>query len=247
MQLDASTETRRRAPAFSAFPIVATLLGIGALAAPLGDAEQPVTRAGVLLAFGGALEILHGIRRADARSWRQYEMAGISHLPEPILDLDVPNQNPADARPIFRAAFDNLARWIRGVPPPARYFQGGVDASNVFGPVLDADGNWAGGLRLPHLSSRVRGRRAGAPLGTYDPINEAGRAPFNPFALISGTFTRFSDAEILARFPTRQTYVRGVVLAAASLAQKRYITDDDAAALVAAARNEPLPFVTPRN
>jgi Alpha/beta hydrolase domain len=97
-------------------------------------------------------------RNATDHSWRQYEMAAISHLPKPILDLGVPNQNPADARPIFRAAFDNLVRWIRGVPPPpARYFQGGVDGSNAFVPVLDADGNWEGGLRLPHVSSRSWG------------------------------------------------------------------------------------------
>jgi hypothetical protein len=74
-------------------------------------------------------------RNPTDHNWRQYEMAAISHLPRPILDLGVPNQNPADARPIFRAAFDNLVRWIRGVPPPpARYFQGSIDSSNAFVP-----------------------------------------------------------------------------------------------------------------
>ena len=61
-------------------------------------------------------------------NWRQYEMAGISHLPEPILPLGLPNQNTADARPIFRAAFDNLTKWTHGkhreTPPAARYFRG---------------------------------------------------------------------------------------------------------------------------
>jgi hypothetical protein len=90
--------------------------------------------------------------------------------------------------------------------------------------VLDADGNWEAGLRLPHVSSTVRGRRAGASLGTYHPLNEVGRDPFNPFALISGTFTRFSDAEILVSYPTRQTSVRRVVLPAVSLAERHYIT-----------------------
>jgi Alpha/beta hydrolase domain len=164
-------------------------------------------------------------RNPTNHSWRQYEMAAISHLPKPILDLDVPNQHPADARPIFRAAFDNLARWLRGVPPPqAQYFHGGVDGSNAFAPMLDADGNWEGGVRLPHVSSTVLGRRAAAPLGTYEPLNDAGLNPFNPFTLISGTFNRFSDAEILARYRTRQTYVRRIVLAAVSLAERHYIT-----------------------
>lgn len=179
-------------------------------------------------------------RNASNPNWRQYEMAAISHLPKPILDLGVPNQNPADARPIFRAAFDNLGRWMLGVqPPPARYFQGSVDGSNAFIPVPDADGNWAGGVRLPHVASVVFGRSAGAPLGTYDPLNLAGLDPFNPFAFISGTFNRFSDAEILARYPTRGTYVRRVALAAVSLARQRYITVGDAEALIVAAQNEP--------
>ena len=51
-------------------------------------------------------------RNAANHRWRQYEMAAISHLPKPILDVGVANQNPADARPIFRAAFDNLVRWM---------------------------------------------------------------------------------------------------------------------------------------
>ena len=37
-----------------------------ALLAPFGDAEQPHRRVGVLLAFGGVLGILHGLRRASA-------------------------------------------------------------------------------------------------------------------------------------------------------------------------------------
>ena len=47
-------------------------------------------------------------------NWRQYEMAGISHLPAPILPLGIPNQNTADATPLFRAAFDNLSAWTQG-------------------------------------------------------------------------------------------------------------------------------------
>ena len=53
-------------------------------------------------------------RNATNPNWRQYEMAAISHLPEPILPLGLPNQNTADARPIFRAAFNNLTRWAHG-------------------------------------------------------------------------------------------------------------------------------------
>jgi hypothetical protein len=80
-------------------------------------------------------------------NWRQYEMAGISHLPEPILPLGLPNQNTGDARPIFRAALEHLTRWTTGrhreSPPPSRYFSGSVDATDVFVPMTDADGHFA--------------------------------------------------------------------------------------------------------
>src|SRR4026207_689988 len=39
-------------------------------------------------------------------NWRQYEMAGISHLPEPTLSLGLPNQKTADARRLTRAPAD---------------------------------------------------------------------------------------------------------------------------------------------
>ena len=137
-------------------------------------------------------------------NWRQYEMAGISHLPEPILPLRLPNQNTADARPIFRAAFDNLTRWTHGryreKPPAARYFHGTVDAADAFIPSMDADGHFAGGVRLPHVASTVHGRVAGAPLGRSAPLNPAGLDPFHPFVFLGGTFTRFTDDELLTRY-----------------------------------------------
>ena len=148
-------------------------------------------------------------------NWRQYQMAGISHLPEPILPLGIPNQNTADARPIFRAAFDNLARWARRKytvkPPASRLFKGSVDGTDAFIPVTDADGHFAGGVRLPHVESVVFGRVAGAPLGRHTPLNPLG---LDPFQFIGGTFIRFTDAELLARYPSRFVYVKRVVHAA---------------------------------
>ena len=178
-------------------------------------------------------------------SWRQYEMAGISHLPEPILPLGLPNQNTADARPIFRAAFDNLARWARGRPgdrPPApRYFEGDVDATGAFIPATDGDGHFAGGLRLPHVESEVHGQIAGAPLGHHTPLNPLGLDPFHPFVFLSGTFTGFTDAELLGRYSSRHQFVKQVQRAADDLAAERYITGADRKALIAEARRRPLP------
>ena len=180
-------------------------------------------------------------------NWRQYEMAGISHLPKPIFPVDVPNQNTADARPIFRAALQNLTRWTHGPhrvkPPASRHFLGSVDATDVFIPTTDADGHFAGGLRLPHVESTAHGRRElGAPLGRHRPLNPLGENPLDPFKFISGTFARFTDPEIVARYVSRDRYVRRVKCAADALAAQRYITPEDRNALFAAAKVEPLPL-----
>jgi hypothetical protein len=183
-------------------------------------------------------------RNAVDPDWRQYEMAGISHIPEPIVALGLPNQNSADARPLFRAAVDNLARWARGKrgkePPPSRYFHGYVDANDAFIPTPDLDGHFAGGVRLPHVQSHVHGRAAGAPLGNYTPFNSSGLDPFNVFVFLGGAFTRFSDEELLARYPTRQEYVKRVKRVADDLAARDYITGRDRRALIKAAEDEPL-------
>jgi hypothetical protein len=178
--------------------------------------------------------------------WRQYEMAGVSHLPAPILPLGLPNQNTADARPIFRAALENLARWTHGrhraAPPASRYFEGRLDATDAFIATKDGDGHFAGGVRLPHVESKVHGRVAGAPLGRHTPLNPLGQDPFHPFQFISGTFTRFTDDELATRYASRRQYVKRVKCASGDLAGKRYITQKDRKALIAAARVEPLPL-----
>ena len=183
-------------------------------------------------------------RNAGDPNWRQYEMAGVSHIPEPVIALGLPNQNSADPRPVFRAAFRNLTEWthcrFRSKPPASRYFKGDVDANGVFIPTKDADGHFAGGVRLPHVESFVNGRAAGAPLGNHTPINDLGRDPFNAFAFLSGTFTRFSNEELLARYPTHIGYERRVRRAADDLAAKDLITHKDRKALIDAAEEEPL-------
>jgi Alpha/beta hydrolase domain len=184
-------------------------------------------------------------RNPSNPNWRQYEMAGISHLPEPILPLGLPNQNTGDARPIFRAALENLTRWTNvnhsESPPPSRFFRGSVGALDTFVPITDRDGHFAGGVRLPHVESTVRGRVAGAPLGRHTPLNPLGLDPFNLFVFISGTFTRFSDDELLDRYRSQDQYVSRVRLAADHLAATGYITNADRMALIAAAEHEPLP------
>ena len=106
---------------------------------------------------------------------------------------------------------------------------------------VPADGHFAGGVRLPHVESTVHGRVAGAPLGRYTPLNPLGLDPFNPFVFISGTFTRFSDDDLLDRYRSRERYAGRVRRAADQLAARGYITHTDRMALIAAAEREPLP------
>jgi len=66
-----------RPAAVSAFALTVAGLGLLALAAPLGDAEQPLQRVGVLLTLAGGLEVLHGVRRADATALRRAVTSGV--------------------------------------------------------------------------------------------------------------------------------------------------------------------------
>jgi hypothetical protein len=181
-------------------------------------------------------------RNPTSPRWRQYELAAVSHLPEPILSLGLPNQNTADPRPVFRAAFKNLTRWTQGHPPPAsRSFAGTVDSTDAFIPAKDVDGHFVGGVRLPHAESKVQGHPAGAPLGRHTPLNPLGQDPFHAFKFLSGTFDRYSDAALLARYGSHHQYVKRIRRAAEGLVARRYITHQDGQALVVAAQQQPFP------
>jgi uncharacterized membrane protein HdeD (DUF308 family) len=66
-----------RRPAFAALPAVVAVLGVLALIAPLGAAEEPLSRVGVLLAVAGGLEVLHGVRRATPAAMRRAVASGV--------------------------------------------------------------------------------------------------------------------------------------------------------------------------
>ena len=81
----------RRLRTLLAFPLAVTVLGVLALLAPLGAAEEPLHRVGVLVALGGSLQILHGLRRADSRALRRAVTAGILSLLMGLTMLVVPH------------------------------------------------------------------------------------------------------------------------------------------------------------
>ena len=165
-------------------------------------------------------------RFPDNPNWRQYELAGVSHLPVAIGRLDE-NQNPASSQPVFRAAFHNLARWVtEGIPaPPSEFLEGTLNADGTFETELDEDGNALGGLRLPHMEQIIDGNMAGAPLGRYTGKHPEG-GPDDLF-WYGGYFEPFTGEEIVVRYPDHDTYVEQVKRAADYLLDTGYILRKD--------------------
>ncbi len=90
----------RRWITIAPFPIALTIFGLLALAAPLGGAEQPLRRVGALLALGGGLQVLHGVRRAETAALRRAVAAGVLSLLMGLLVLLA----PFTAAPVLVAA-----------------------------------------------------------------------------------------------------------------------------------------------
>ena len=134
--------------------------------------------------------------------YRHYELAGVAHLPKPLLPLDAEpfgatRQNPANLAPAQRAVIANLVAWIRhgDAPPPSQFLAGMLLPDGSFVPERDADGNALGGLRLPHMPSRLCDdersdaddcRAAGAPLGTYTGLETTNLPAPRSTAMYSG-------------------------------------------------------------
>src|SRR6188474_754218 len=77
----------------SALPLVVALFAILALLAPFGAAEEPLHRVGVLLAVGGGLQVLHGIRRAELASLKRAVVGGVISMLMGLLVLAAPDSS----------------------------------------------------------------------------------------------------------------------------------------------------------
>jgi hypothetical protein len=187
------------------------------------------------------IETMGPALRAETEDYRQIEVAGVSHVPTAQLDLrnyGAPDQNPIDARPVFRAALDNLQLWLLDtVPPPSIYIDIPVEPTRSVGDnpfwdaTRDADGNALGGIRLPHMPGNREG--LGAPLGDYRGFHEAAETGAGR---IAGRFEPFPAEEIRVRYPSREAYVAAVREAAEDLVALRYILQEDADRYVAEAQ-----------
>jgi Alpha/beta hydrolase domain len=200
------------------------------------EAESDIGTQSSIGLFGGYLA------RHQTPSFRQYELAGVAHIPPDMLDMRLfgaTRQNPASFRPVFKAMLSNLVEWIVSgkAPPESRYLEGTVAPEGWFRFATDADGNVKGGLRLPHMPTVLRGgERAGAPLGVYAGLDPHFLKPFNLFAWIGGTFQPFSAQELAARYPSHDDYVQLVSNAAAALLAERFILQEDHDAYLEAAK-----------
>jgi hypothetical protein len=180
------------------------------------------------------IDFLKGhLSRHQTPSSRQYELAGVAHIPQDIVDLRLigaTRQNPVSFRPVYKAMLRNLVEWIVAgtVPPDSRYIEGNVEREGQVHFATDADGNVTGGLRLPHMPTVLPdGARAGAPLGVYRGLDPDYLEPLNVFALLGGTFAPFSAQELAARYPSPEAYVQLVRNAAGALLADRLILQED--------------------
>jgi hypothetical protein len=186
--------------------------------------------------WGGHLE------RAEHPDYRYIEIAGVSHIPVPAADFrqgGMPEQNPADFGPAFRAALVNLQNWLEGEePPPSVALELSDEPTGELGiryAETDADGNALGGLRLPHMLSS--GGEAGAPLGRYTGF-ASDWAEDNIFFALAGTFEPFRAERLQELYPSKQAYIDRVTAAARGLAEQGYILPEDAEAYITAAERE---------
>jgi hypothetical protein len=208
-------------PDFGMIPVPCT-------ANPNGDGSRVIH-----VAAQGDLEFMFMAARTRFEGdpdWRQYEIAGVAHIPPSIIEIGG-DQNPIESAPVIRAALRNLSLWVtqRVPPPPSRFLAGSIDDEGNLQTHLDGDGNALGGLRLPHMTQTIDGSPAGAPLGTYAGLDPSGEPPYGIFG---GRFIPFEEEELRDRYPEHDVYVSRVARAADRLLNEGYIIDSDRDAYV---------------
>jgi hypothetical protein len=173
---------------------------------------------------------------------RMYDVAGASHALNtaathascklPLAKLDY--------RPVMRSSLANLDAWVaRGASPPPNTLMpisaSAVDAqvlhapahlpkAVVLAPGRGADGNFAGGVRLPDVE---------VPLGVHGVQNSVDKDPCR----LGAGYVAYPAATVKARYGTLTEYSKRVSEAAVKLASQRLLLIEDAEAITAASRN----------
>jgi hypothetical protein len=216
--------------------------------------------------------------------YRTYEMAGVAHTPGDLAGAQLPIlRNPIFQRPVHRGMFAAiLANLDAAIPlPPSAYLEGteatrtapvfttstsyitgvgfgGWTTVNTFtGVVSEDDGNFEGGIRLPHLRTILpTGQAVGAPLGTYrgswissltipaQTVANAGQiapsvvgrnVPFLRLQFNTGIVSPWDPCLIMKRYRDISEYRTFVAQAADSALGQRWITALDRDEFIAAA------------
>ncbi len=180
-----------------------------------------------------------GYRRPDSRTYRLYEVAGMSHInnePDNTVSAFAGSLTcdwPAGATPsafrqtdVWEMAFDNLARWIsRSVAPPrAARIELEADGRTV---KRDANGNALGGMRSVFVD---------VPTASITPTSLApGGVVANPCAY-AGYQLDLSREKLQQLYRTHARYVQQVDKDTKKLVRERFLLSASARELVAAAR-----------
>ncbi len=173
---------------------------------------------------------------------RMYDVAGASHS----LNTVAAHENCSlplaklDYRPVMRSSLANLDAWVaRGTEPPSSALmpltKDAVDAkvlqapahlpkAVVLAPARGADGNFAGGVRLPDVE---------APLGVHGVQNTVDKDPCR----LGAGYEAYPMATLKARYGSPAEYSKRVAESAARLVERRLILAEDAEVIVQASRN----------
>jgi hypothetical protein len=173
---------------------------------------------------------------------RMYDAAGASHSLSSVekhANCALP-LGRLDYRPVMRVSLSNLDAWVaRGTEPPPSALMplsaNAVDAqvlgapahlqkAVVLAPVRGADGNFAGGVRLPDVE---------APLGVHGVQNTVDKDPCR----LGAGYMAYPFAVVKARYGSSGEYTKRVGEAAARLVERRLLLPEDAEAIVQASRN----------
>ena len=190
--------------------------------------------------------------RYTNENFRQYEIAGVSHVTPKLMNLDrigLRDQNYTSSNEFIKASFQLLLDWLGEgkKPPPSVYIDGEMQADGKFIIKRDADGNAVGGIRPPHMirSHTDSTETIGAPLGNYlgrrpppGPLNEQ---PENTsgfwfhLSMIGGLFKAFDEATLRQRYPTPAHYQQRIKAAADALLSEKFLLAEDHRSIISKA------------
>jgi hypothetical protein len=198
--------------------------------------------------FGWAGEQPDGDTPGDY--YRLYQVAGSSHIwtyqvdftpgPDELVRGGFPANdwhdnclypdNPFPLQYQLDAAFDNLDRWVRtGTPAPhAPHIDAVGDGTPAATILTDQDGNALGGVRSPAVD---------VPTATYYGTTPGG----GTCLLLWGHYTPLTSDRLHQLYPTHAAYVSKVQTDAAALLKGRWLTKEDATAIVSEAKSSAIP------